>query len=714
MERKQITRQGRRRVPKRRPGRRGAVAAQVAMGLTTMCGFAALTVDVGMMYHGRTELQRTVDAAALAAAAELGDFSNGDAQANARTTAVEFAIRNRVLNRDVTMDPEYDVVFGRAYINPATDRYVFEETEVFPNAIRVRASQPAPLYFANIFGLASTTLSAKATAVLIPRDIAVVLDLSASHNDDSELRHHKVTDINLYDIWTSLPGNTDLTPMTDELGFTSAVAVSDNGDGTSTLSIDLTSDSSKKTKALSHVVFGLPPGAWAAALASAATTGTYANPVSGTDPTTGVAGVKFDAVGDGLGEDGVVETHNFSFTVPTDFIAAMSMTVATKAGTGTGSTSYELSPGPTFGFMKQWGTMDLGSSYNPSTDAGLLRLAYNTNWTDSAIQSRLYGLGYCYSEVNALKSSAYDSSGSWHGRVAVALGLARWRSGHPGGLWTHTGESAGNGNNQIGYTTELTWLVDYPYAGGSWQEYFDYMKASTEMSSTNSAFKNRFGLKTFVNFLLEQKPENHNTPELANTPHQPMRAVKDAAGHLVTVVEELESDDRIALTGYGTYGYGPAEQPDLMSWLTNDFNSLRGRIVALQAGHWTRNTNIAQGIDEGRAVLFDTDHGARGEAAKIMILLTDGIANSTRVSGAWDESAAREDTKAAARDARAEGIQIYTVSVGVAADQGLMAEVAGIGQGEWFHAEGEISEYSAQLEAIFQNLGGKRPVVLIQ
>jgi len=137
-------------------------------------------------------------------------------------------------------------------------------------------------------------------------------------------------------------------------------------------------------------------------------------------------------------------------------------------------------------------------------------------------------------------------------------------------------------------------------------------------------------------------------------------------------------------------------------------------VEALQAGHWTRNTNIAQGIDKGRAVLFDTDNGARNEAAKVMILLTDGIANSTRATGTVNEAVAREDTKAAARDARAQGIQIYTVSVGVAADKSLMAEVAGIGDGEWFHAEGDISEYSAQLEAIFQNLGGKRPVILIQ
>ena len=50
----------------------------MAISLTTLCGFAALTVDVGMKYKGWTELQRTMDAAALAAAAALGDYSEGD------------------------------------------------------------------------------------------------------------------------------------------------------------------------------------------------------------------------------------------------------------------------------------------------------------------------------------------------------------------------------------------------------------------------------------------------------------------------------------------------------------------------------------------------------------------------------------------------------------------------------------------------------------
>jgi len=44
----------------------------------------------------------------------------------------------------------------------------------------------------------------------------------------------------------------------------------------------------------------------------------------------------------------------------------------------------------------------------------------------------------------------------------------------------------------------------------------------------------------------------------------------------------------------------------------------------------------------------------------------------------------------------------------------LMEEIAGVGNGEWFHAEGDIETYRAQLSAIFQSLGGKRATVLIE
>ncbi len=60
------------------------------------------------------------------------------------------------------------------------------------------------------------------------------------------------------------------------------------------------------------------------------------------------------------------------------------------------------------------------------------------------------------------------------------------------------------------------------------------------------------------------------------------------------------------------------------------------------------------------------------------------------------------------------GVQIFAVSVGADADVAIMDQIAEIGHGEHFHAEGSIEEYGEQLDAIFRTLGGKRPVQLIQ
>lgn len=721
MKRERISRGAGGPAGKRRQGRRGAVAVPVAVGMTVLMGFAALAVDVGMIYSTQAELQRTADAAALAAATELMNFGADGPLVASREAAAEFAARNKVLNAEVGLATT-DTVFGRAALDSGTGKYAFTATEEFPNAIRVRVRRsdgsptgPVGLLFANIFGFSHTNMGAQATALLVPRDIVLVMDLSGSHTDDSELAKYKKTNINLYDVWANLPGNRNLTPQTDGFGFTSEVYVTDNGDGTSTVSVDMTSDDSGETPALSNLTFTLPAAAQSMALSTATYTGGQYGTEAGYNPSAGVNGLKFEYTGSAsgqLGETGVA-THSFSFTIPTGYLSEM--TVATKAGSSADtSVAYELAPGPTFGNMKHYGTYQVTSSYNPAADDGLTYLPYGYNWSNSTLTNMLYAQGYNAAEVGALMSGAYDSSGAWYARVAVALGLAQWRSGINGGLWQQQGLEPGNGNSWVSWDYELTWVEDYPYPGGSWKEYMDYMKGSSAMTSANSAFRNRFGLKTFVNFLLEKMPEKANTPALSLTPTQPMQAVKDAALKLVEIVDDLDGDDQLSLVSYGTYGYGPADKPNEMSWLTDDFDLISSRISNLQAGMWSTYTNVAQGIDKGRFVVRDTDHGARQYAAKVMILLTDGMANRTRYSANYDLTQAPLDAKQAAIDTKAAGVQIYTVSVGVDADRTLMQEIATIGKGETFHAEGEISTYEAQLQEIFQKLGGKRPVMLIE
>ncbi len=194
------------------PRRRAVVIVQVAVFMVVLLGFAALTVDIGVMYNTRGDLQRTADASALAAAAKLSEYTEGNVLELARDAAIGIAERNRVMGRTMVIDPVADVIFGRATYNAGTGTYDFEPTEVLPDAVRVlvrhtsdSANGAVPLLFARAFGLDSTEMAASAIAVMVPRDIAVVADLSASHNDDSELASYDITDINLFDVWDGLP-----------------------------------------------------------------------------------------------------------------------------------------------------------------------------------------------------------------------------------------------------------------------------------------------------------------------------------------------------------------------------------------------------------------------------------------------------------------------------------------------------------------------------
>jgi Flp pilus assembly protein TadG len=204
----------------RRPGpylRRAGVVVQVAIMSTIIMGFSALAVDLGLLYTSRAELQAAADAAALAAASQLGGSSSQEnPEVLARQAAAEYAARHRVFGDPALIDVNTDVEFGRAVYNPATERFEFEPAASNYDAVRVtvRRTQdspggPIPLLFANVMGRSEQGLQARAAAVLVPRDIAVVIDISNSMCWDSQLRFWNRTDggySNLRDIWCALDG----------------------------------------------------------------------------------------------------------------------------------------------------------------------------------------------------------------------------------------------------------------------------------------------------------------------------------------------------------------------------------------------------------------------------------------------------------------------------------------------------------------------------
>jgi len=315
-----------------------------------------------------------------------------------------------------------------------------------------------------------------------------------------------------------------------------------------------------------------------------------------------------------------------------------------------------------------------------------------------------------------MMSGANDAT-SWSDRVAVALGLARWDSGMPGGLWEQLGVpagSAGNGNQTVG-DGEITWVETF--GNRSLQEsqdiFMDYIGnyisgthngSRTKLDKADTMFRNQFGVKTFMNYLLERRTSHAQTPEFANTKTQPMQAVKDAVQRMAEVLDGLDTSDMLSLEIYGRTARHEVD-------LTDDFHEVSNRLAEMQAAHYDSWTNMGGGITRGIEEL--TSSRARPTSQKMMIVLTDGNAN-VAPNGNFSKVLGRNYAHRMARLAAESGIRVYAVSVGAESDLALMDTIAYLGDGEHFHAEGSIDQYSQQLENIFITLGGSRPVELIR
>ena len=201
----------------RGPGRRrGAVAVFLAISITIIMGMAALAIDLGALYSAQAELQRAADSSALAAAGRLVGEGVEDPEQEALETAREYAEKNDVLNEMLHVSSEADIELGKATMNAMTGRFDFSPGASPVDAVRVTlrrdeasAGGPVQLMFARFLGHDSTALRARATAVLVPRDIAVVIDISNSMCWDSQLRFWNRTDggyANTRDVWAALDG----------------------------------------------------------------------------------------------------------------------------------------------------------------------------------------------------------------------------------------------------------------------------------------------------------------------------------------------------------------------------------------------------------------------------------------------------------------------------------------------------------------------------
>lgn len=153
---------------KQRAERRGAIAVLAAFLIPVLAGIVAFAVDYGYLVKTRSDMQRAVDAATLAAAQSIlsDDDESGDVE-TVREVARDYAVRN--LGTFTIADS--DIEMGR--FDPTTINVAptLLSTGTF-DTVRVtlrrdgESNSRAPLFFARVFGQTDASLVVTATACL--------------------------------------------------------------------------------------------------------------------------------------------------------------------------------------------------------------------------------------------------------------------------------------------------------------------------------------------------------------------------------------------------------------------------------------------------------------------------------------------------------------------------------------------------------------------
>jgi hypothetical protein len=166
--------------------RRGSILALSTFLLIVAFALAAFAIDLGFITASRAELQKTADAAALAALIELGEgygvgstLTPAQVDAAARRAVVDVAAVNRAAGRtSVYADGTRDVRLGQYVWNPDTGTWekvwgqapytLVEVTLHRDQPGSTNGDSPLSLYFAPVIGSRQANLVAQSTTALIP------------------------------------------------------------------------------------------------------------------------------------------------------------------------------------------------------------------------------------------------------------------------------------------------------------------------------------------------------------------------------------------------------------------------------------------------------------------------------------------------------------------------------------------------------------------
>lgn len=175
-------------------------------------------------------------------------------------------------------------------------------------------------------------------------------------------------------------------------------------------------------------------------------------------------------------------------------------------------------------------------------------------------------------------------------------------------------------------------------------------------------------------------------------PAPPKSRWRDLVAAVDVFIAELNTSpapERVSLITY-------ADSVRTETALTSDYNKIRVGLDRYTKSLCSGKTNVGGGIDRGRTQIVNGP-GARASAAKVLVVLTDGIHNTGK------------NPVSAADRAGKDGLLIFSVTFSKEADKKRMQQVAGKAGGKHFHAEN-----GSDLIAVFREIASSLPTLLTE
>jgi len=366
----------------------------------------------------------------------------------------------------------------------------------------------------------------------------------------------------------------------------------------------------------------------------------------------------------------------------------------------------DLGP-PTYGnlqFTPQWAVAQ-GQPANPGSHIPHVTVEYRNSavYVTSTYALTSVKMQFSSGSTQTITSSAtsgtFQGSGGNSGKRITKVWVKSWSNGTNGELFdfsTNTGFINALGLNN----------VTYPYAGGSWSDYIDYATGGSS-NNTNAGYEYKFGGMNLVEYWLDWHPSNADWADGWKVRAEPQYALKDSMQVFMDFVSSVQTDDRVGLVVYDA----PNGNAILESSMTNSYATISSIVSHRQAGHYHPYTNIGAGMQLARQQL---ETYGRSNAAKVIVLMTDGLANYC--NGSYNPTAAHNQIISEANSAAADKYKIMTLSVGIMADTATMQTVADTTNGLAYVIPGGNGYQTMHdnLKKAFQEIANARPMLLVK